>query len=144
MAQQTPYMVAHHPKHDIHKFRDIKPKLTKENWTSWKRELMAMARDRGLFEIITGKEEYLMNMNKIVTIVNGVETVGSIPLSQLQDELKDRNNIAYSQILLCVSLEYQTAIDSTDQCAEAWKILVRKFESSDPSKISIVRTKYKN
>jgi gag-polypeptide of LTR copia-type len=144
MAQQTPYMVAHQPKHDIHKFRDIKPKLTKENWISWKRELMATARDRGLFEIITGKDEYPTNMNRTVTTVNGVEMVGSVPLSQLQDEWKDRNNVAYSQILLCISPEFQTAIDSTDQCVEAWKILVREFESSDPSKISIVRTKYEN
>ena len=35
-------------KHDIHKFRDIRLKLGCNNWVSWKRELLAMARDRGL------------------------------------------------------------------------------------------------
>jgi gag-polypeptide of LTR copia-type len=137
-------MVAHHPKHDIHKFRDIKPKLAKENWILWKRELMMMVRDRGLFDIITGKDEYLRNTNKVVTIVNGVKMVVNVPLSQLQDKWKDRINVTYSQILLCVSPEFQTAIDSADQCAEACKILVRKFESSDPSTISCMRTRYMN
>ena len=38
-----------HPKHDIHKFCNIKPKLRCANWISWKRELLATARDQGLY-----------------------------------------------------------------------------------------------
>ena len=58
------------------------------------------------------------------------------------DEWHDRNNSAYNQILLCVSPELQTAIDDTDIAHESWNILLGKFESHDPSKISIVRTRY--
>ena len=69
--------------------------------------------------------------------------VGNTPLLQLQ-EWSDRNNAVYSQILLCISPELQTSLDHTDQSAEAWSILTRKSESKDPSKISIIRTRYDN
>ena len=46
--------------------------------------------------------------------------------------------------MLCISPELQTAIGATDVASKAWKILLRKFESNDPSKISIVRTRYDN
>ena len=36
------------------------------------------------------------------------------------------------------------AIDDTDQAKAAWDIIVRKFKSTDPSKISIICTKYEN
>ena len=36
------------------------------------------------------------------------------------------------------------AIDTTDTASAAWIILTKKFESTDPSKISIVRMKYEN
>ena len=45
-------------KHDIHKFWDIRAKLGKDNWISWKRELLATARDRSLYASITGKTRY--------------------------------------------------------------------------------------
>ena len=49
--------VTHQPaKHNVHKFRDIKPKLGKENWVLWKREMQATMRDRGLHGVITGTE----------------------------------------------------------------------------------------
>ncbi|KAF8531727.1 hypothetical protein JB92DRAFT_2848117, partial [Gautieria morchelliformis] len=123
MAQTTA-----HPKHDIHKFCDIKPKLDKENWMSWKRELLATMRDRGIFKTITGVDPYHVTANQQITVVAGINMVGSTA----------------SQILLCISPKLQTAIDTTDQCTEAWTILTRKFESTDPSKISIIRTKYEN
>ena len=49
------------PKHDIHKFRDIKPKLGKDNWMSWKRELLATARDRGIHKMkgLQRKSEFI-------------------------------------------------------------------------------------
>jgi gag-polypeptide of LTR copia-type len=62
----------------------------------------------------------------------------------LIDEWDDRNNAAYNQLLLCVSPEQQTAINITEKAAEAWRILTGKFESKDPSKVSIVRTHYEN
>jgi gag-polypeptide of LTR copia-type len=62
----------------------------------------------------------------------------------LIDEWKNRNNTAYNQIMLCISPELQTAIDDTDQAKDAWNIIIKKFESTDLSKIGIVRTKYKN
>jgi gag-polypeptide of LTR copia-type len=143
MAQPTTIR-ASYPRHGIHKFRDIRPKLSRENWTSWKRELLVTARDRGLYAVITSTDHYPDPANRTVTVVNGIEMVGAVPLSQLQDEWNDRNNVAYSQLLLCISPELQTAIDTTDKCTEAWSILTKKFESTDPSKISIVRTRYDN
>ena len=109
-------------KHDIHKFRDIRPKLRKDNWISWKRELLATARDCGLYATITGRDTL---------------SILPMPTPQLTDEWNDRNNAAYNQILLCISPELQTAIDDTEYAAEAWRILMNKFESHDPSKISI-------
>ena len=50
----------------------------------------------------------------------------------------------YNQLLLCISPELHTAIDATDVAANAWTILIGKFESKDPSKVSIVRTRYEN
>ena len=52
--------------------------------------------------------------------------------------------MAYNQLLLCISPELQTAIDDTDEVAKAWSILIKKFESHNPSKISIIQTKYDN
>jgi len=56
----------------------------------------------------------------------------------LTDEWNNKNNSSSNQILLCISSELQTAIDNTNVANEAWKILIKKFESMDPSKISIV------
>jgi transposase InsO family protein len=132
------------PKHDIHKFRDIRPKLGRDNWVSWKRELLATARDRGLYAIITGTDELPDDKNSTITVVSGVQHVGDVPLTEKVEQWHDRNNAAYNQILLCISPELQTATDGTDVAAKAWTILVGKFESKDPSKVSIVRTRYEN
>ena len=67
------------PKHEIHKFRDIKPKLGRDNWISWKRELTATCRDRCLYKIIIGDEPYPDTNNQNVTIVAGVQMVESTP-----------------------------------------------------------------
>ena len=132
------------PKHDIHKFRDVKPRLGRDNWTSWKRELLATARDRGLYGIITGTDLIPRETSPTATVTDDIVYIGMIPLTLLVDEWNDRNNSAYNQILLCISPELQTAIDDTDQAKSAWDIIVKKFESTDPSKISIIRTKYEN
>ena len=78
------------------------------------------------------------------TIVGGAPHVGAMPFSQLEEEWMDRNICAHSQILLNISPELQSAIDSTDEAEQAWKIICRKFESKDPSKVSVVRTRYEN
>ena len=43
-----------------------------------------------------------------------------------------------------ISPELQTVINDTNQAKTASDIIIRKYESTDPSKISIVRTRYKN
>ena len=131
MAQTT--AIASHPKHDIHKFRDIKPKLGCDNWISWKRELLATARDRGLYANILSTDVLPSKNNPKFAVVNGIEHIGTIPLKQLIDEWTDRNDTAYNQILLCISPELQTAIDATDLANKAWSLLIMKFESTDPS-----------
>jgi gag-polypeptide of LTR copia-type len=133
-----------HPKHDIHKFRDIKPKLRRENWVSWKCELLATARDRGLYATVLGTDLIPVATSSSITTTASIAYIGTISLTQLIDEWNDRNNTAYNQIMLCISPELQTAIDDTDQANAAWKIIVKKLKSTDPSKISIVRTKYEN
>jgi hypothetical protein len=133
-------MVQSPPKHDIHKFREIRPKLSRDNWVSWKRELLATAHDRGLYSIILGTDIHPSKRKITITTVDNIQLVGSTPLTQLVEAWSDQNNAAYNQILLCISPELQTSIDDTDVAAEAWTILVGKFESKDPSKVSIVRT----
>ena len=142
MAQVT--ATAPHPKHDIHKFQDIKPKLGCDNWVSWKHELLTMACDRGLYTIILRTDILPSHSDPNFTTINDIPHIGKIPLSQFIDKWHNRNNTAYNQILLCISLELQTAIDDTDEATIAWKILTKKFELTDPSKISIIRTHYKN
>ena len=77
-------------------------------------------------------------------MTNNIAHINSIPLTQLIDEWTDRNNSAYNQILLCISPELQTAIDTTNIANIALTLLTKKFKSTDPSKLSIIRTKYDN
>ena len=135
---------ATHPRHDIHKFHDLKPKLGRDNWVTWKREILATAREQGLYATILGTDILPPTTTPTTPTTASTQHVISTPQTQLINEWNNRNNIAYNQILLCVSPELQTAIDVTDNASGAWKILVGKFESLDPSKVSIVRTKYKN
>ena len=101
-------------------------------------------RDRGLYGTIIGTDILPTSLNSITTLVTRVLHIGTIPLSQLADKWHDWNNAAYNQLLLCISPEFQTTIDEMDVATEAWEILTSKFESHNPSKISIVWTKYKN
>jgi hypothetical protein len=106
---------------------------------------MATVRDRRLHLVITGVDPYPDSSNQaVVRSPAGVEMVGNVPLMTLQEEWDDKNNAVYSQILLCISPELQTAIDTTIISSEVWNILLRKFESQDPSKINIVRTRYES
>ena len=140
-TQPNPISIGHATalaKHDIHKFRDIRPKLGKDNWISWKRELLATARDRSLHGMIIRRDIMPTELNALSI------TTRNTPIAQLINKWDDRNNIAYNQILLCISPELQTVIDDTEVAAEAWRILTNNFESNDPSKISIIRMKYEN
>ena len=107
------------PKHDIHKFREILPRLGRDNWASWKRELLATARDRGCHKLITGQEPLPNSTNTHTHMVAGVEVTvtGNTPLTQLVEKWCNKNNVAYKQILLCISPELQTAIDDTDEAS---------------------------
>ena len=101
-------------------------------------------RGRGVYGTIIGTDILPTSLNSITTLVAGVPHIGTIPLSQLADKWHDHNNAAYNQLLLCISPEFQTAIDETDIATEAWEFLTIKFKPHDPSKISIVWTKYEN
>ena len=97
-----------------------------------------------VYGIITGTDLIPRKTSPTATVTDDIIYIGTIPLTLLIDEWNNRNNSAYNQILLCISPELQTAIDNPDQAKTTWDIIVRKFESMDPSKISIVRTKYEN
>ena len=92
---------------------------------SWKREMQATIRDRGLHGVITGTEVFPTTAMVAITQVAGVVHVGTTPLSELENKWWDKNNSAYSQILLCISPELQASIDDTELAAEAWSILVK-------------------
>ena len=94
MAQVV--LITTHPKHDIHKFHDIKLKLGCNNWLSWKRELLATARDRGLYSTILGTDTLPSTANQIITMTNNDPYVSSIPLSQLKDEWYCYDNNIYA------------------------------------------------
>ena len=89
LAQTTSY-----PKHDIHKFRDIKPKLNRDNWYTWKRELLAVARMRGLHDVIISTDKEPTNASPGVTTVTGTTQIAGTPLSELLAEWNDRNDTA--------------------------------------------------
>ena len=103
-----------------------------------------MAHDWGLYTTILGTDILLSRSDPNFTTINNIPHIGKILLSQLINKWHDRNNTAYNQILLCISPELQTAIDHTDEAAITWKILTKKFESTNLSKISIIRTCYEN
>ena len=132
------------PKHDVHKHREITPKLGRDNWVLWKREIFATAKLRGIYETIIGTD--IMPSDTVVPAKSTDSSSPPISTShaQLVSEWKDRNNVSYNQILLCISPELQTAIDKTDVASIAWTILVKKFESKNPSKISVIRMRYEN
>ena len=132
------------PKHDVHKFRDIRPKLSRDNWISWKRDILATARDRGLYGTMLGTDVLPTDRDVTSTTPEGIQHVGSVTLAQAVEEWHDRNNTAYNQLLLTISPEFQTAIDATDQAAAAWIILRSEFESRDPSRVGIVRLRYEH
>ena len=104
--------------------------------------MLATARDRGLYTNILDKDILPMATNPNIVTVGGIPCIGTIPLAQLINKWTDHNNTTYNQILLCISPELQTTIDNTDVVSVAWKMLIKKFESTDPSKISIIRTRY--
>ena len=75
------------PKHDIHKFRDIKPRLGNDNWITWKRDLLTAARNRGLYRIITGIDLYpVVNTSTIQAGGQIYTATGNRPVSQLEAE----------------------------------------------------------
>ena len=85
------------------------------------------ARDRRFHRLITTQEPLPTTTNTRTHIVRGIEVTiaGNVPLTQLEEEWHDKNTAAYNQILLCISPELQTVIDSTDEAAVAWGILVK-------------------
>ena len=132
------------PKHDVHKYRDIRLKLSSDNWISWKRDIMATARDRGLYGVILGTDTRPTLRNVTLTTAEGIQLVGTTPLAQAIEEWNDRNNAAYNQLLLTISPEYQSVIDPTDLAGAAWALLRNEFESRDPSRVGIVRMRYEH
>ena len=72
-------------KHDIHKFQDIIPNLGRDNWVSWKRQLLATARDRGLYATITGMDILPTAQTQLAAVAVGVK----VTLTQLVDEWTD-------------------------------------------------------
>ena len=90
-------------KQDVQKYRDIRPKLSRDNWVSWKRELLTTAWDRGLYNIILGTDINLNNITIGRASIGGVDHIGGVSINQLIEEWNDRNNAAYNQILLNIA-----------------------------------------
>ena len=130
--------------HDVHKFQEIQPKLERDNWVKWKMEIIAIMKDRGLYDMITGADPKPSSASSLITTISGVPHIGTVPLAQLERELNSCNNCAYSQILLTISPDLQISINHTNEAKVAWRILCNKFKSHDPSKVSNIREKYEN
>lgn len=135
-----------YPLHDIHQFQEMNPKLDSSNWLTWRREFLAIAKKRGLYDIIMGTDILPTAPNTAVTSTGGVAHADSdtASLAQRTAEWHDRNICAYNQILFCVSPHLQSDLDCTDLAATAWTILTDNFESTNPSRRFLVRMKYQN
>ena len=68
-----------------------------------------------------------------------ITLVGTTPLTQLQDEWDEKNHM---EIVSGLPGGIQMALDMTDQAAEAWKIIIARFEPINPSKVNTFRTRY--
>ena len=90
-----------HPKHNVHKFQDLKPKLGRDNWLSWKRELLAMVRDCSLYSTILDTDILPTLTNQTILMTNDIPHIGTTLLSLLIAEWNNHNNVTYNQILLC-------------------------------------------
>lgn len=89
MAQITP-TPASHPKHDIHKFQDVHPKLSKTNWVSWKYELLGTSRDRGIYATITGVKTLPLTSRIQSTGVDGASQAKKALCEKVDDILLKR------------------------------------------------------
>jgi len=86
-------------KHDTHKYRPITPSLDeeKDNFTSWKRDLFAVCRDRGLIDVILGTDT-------CPPPPDATEEVAVALLVRKEiSQWSDCNSAAYNQILLNIS-----------------------------------------
>ena len=84
-----------YPKHDIHKFCVISPKLGCDNWISWKWELLATARDQGLYTNIFGTDVLLTQISPNTATLGSILQISSTPFMQLIDAWMDQNDTAY-------------------------------------------------
>ena len=133
------------PKHDIHKFHDIKPHLGNDNWITWKCNLLTATCNQGLYRMITGIDLYpVVNTLNIQAGGQIYTATGNHPVSQIEAEWDDRNNAAYNQIITCLTPELRASIDHPDQAADAWKVLIAWFKSHNPNMIAVIRAKYEN
>ena len=120
-----------------------RPDWKAATWIQWKRETLIIARERGLYNIIIGTEIRPSVMTRTTSLsAAGVTLVRMTPLTQLQDEWDEKNHAAYAQIVSGLPGGIQMALDRMDQAAEAWKIIIARFEPTDPSKVNTFRTRY--
>ena len=73
-----------------------------------------MVRDCSLYSTILGTDILPTLANQTIIITNDIPHIDAMLLSLLIAEWNDCNNVAYNQILLCISPELQTAIDDTN------------------------------
>ncbi|KAF8573398.1 hypothetical protein K439DRAFT_1625111 [Ramaria rubella] len=134
-----------HPKHDIHKFCDIKPQLKSKNWITWKHNLLTTDHDQGLYCMILGMYLYLVvNATTIQARRQIYTATNNTPVSKLKAKWDNRNNAAYNQIITCLTPELQCTINHTDKASLARKFLIDRFESHNLKLISVIQAKYEN
>jgi len=110
------------PKHDIHKFRAV-THLTDDNWITHKFEQEAALEERGLLDVVEGKE---------------VE-----PLDTDKKRLwKDKDISAKAQIIQNLTKEVQPIVYDCKTSAEAWKALKDEFESKNLDKVANLCLQY--
>jgi hypothetical protein len=132
------------PKHDIHKFRQLKKELTRDNWVSWKRSILACLRDRGLEHMVLGKDPRppYSDSGSAAPRTRSHSTPDTDSSERELSDWEERNDAAYNQILLNVSTTIAPLLDATTSAKEAWSILLKRFESNNPQFAAIVRAQY--
>jgi hypothetical protein len=126
------------------KYRSLKDKLTEENWTSWKREITAVLRDRDLDGVTFGTEPRptLPEPSTRPATRQAATTPDPGDTPEAIDEWKEKSKLAYNQILLNISAPIQPLLDSTAEANEAWSLLLSYFEAKNASLTSTVRALY--
>jgi hypothetical protein len=110
--------------------------LDERNWIDWKDILTSTNKERGIWSVTVG-----------------TDTRPPTPSNQDPDrdrilvkitEWEDRDAAARNQMISNMTPTIRAKCRSADTAAGVWKKLIEEFESTDPERVAILRSKYEN